>query len=65
MYKEYDVLGAGEEDLRPVDELDGGTEPTMLLDHLCTEFERQNLSDEVMSTFSYPHRSPLRAAARY
>lgn len=47
MYKEYDVLGAGEEELKPVDELDNGTEPSLLLDQLCNEFERQNLSDEV------------------
>jgi hypothetical protein len=56
MYKQYDVLGAGEEDLRPVDELDPDTEPNMILDQLCTEFERQNFSDEVMwfVCFGYP-----------
>ena len=48
MYKEYDVLGAGEEELKPVDELETGTQPSLLLDQLCNEFERQNLSDEVM-----------------
>lgn len=41
------MLGAGEEELRPVDELETGNEPSMLLEHLCDEFERQNLSDEV------------------
>ena len=48
MYKEYDVLGAGEEDLPAVDELGGETEPTMVLEQLCDEFERQDLSDEVI-----------------
>ena len=47
MYKEYDHLGAGEEELHPVDELEE-QEPALVLEQLCEEFERNNFSDEVL-----------------
>lgn len=46
MFKDYDALGAAEEELKPVDELGLGNEPQMILEQLCSEFERNNLTEE-------------------
>merc|ERR1719197_300662 len=57
MYKDYDELGAGEEQLRPVDEMepashlaaDQVTTDEMLL-RMCSEFEETRLSDSDTDT---------------
>ena len=45
MYKEYDELGAGEEDLRPVDEDEIIDEPNLILEQLCEDFDKYGITE--------------------